>query len=150
MFIALIVVIFILIVVIVALQLRNAMKKYNNFDKNADILLQTLNMSINFTIKDILTSDNNKISAKIALKYKILNADSAFKKTTNIGELAEKLTKASIRTMSKNISEQEIFAEETAKKLQSLINQTALKYGVRITEITIRRIKRRKKCLFYC
>ena len=32
MFIALIVVIFILIVVIVALQLRNAMKKYNNFD----------------------------------------------------------------------------------------------------------------------
>ena len=137
MFIALIVVIFILIVVIVALQLRNAMKKYNNFDKNADILLQTLNMSINFTIKDILTSDNNKISAKIALKYKILNADSAFKKTTNIGELAEKLTKASIRTMSKNISEQEIFAEETAKKLQSLINQTALKYGVRITEITI-------------
>ena len=137
MFIALIVVIFILIVVIVALQLRNAMKKYNNFDKNADILLQTLNMSINFTIKDILTSDNNKISAKIALKYKILNADSAFKKTTNVGELAEKLTKASIRTMSKNISEQEIFAEETAKKLQSLINQTALKYGVRITEITI-------------
>lgn len=137
MFIALIVVIFILIVVIVALQLRNAMKKYNNFDKNADILLQTLNMSINFTIKDILTSDNNKISAKIALKYKILNADSAFKKTTNVGELAEKLTKASIRTMSKNISEQEIFTEETAKKLQSLINQTALKYGVRITEITI-------------
>ncbi len=137
MFIALIVVIFILIVVIVALQLRNAMKKYNNFDKNADILLQTLNMSINFTIKDILTSDNNKISAKIALKYKILNSDSAFKKTTNIGELAEKLTKASIRTMSKNISEQEIFTEETAKKLQSLINQTALKYGVRITEITI-------------
>ena len=59
MFIALIVVIFILIVVIVALQLRNARKKYNNFDKNADILLQTLNMSINFTIKDILTSDNN-------------------------------------------------------------------------------------------
>ena len=113
------------------------MKKYNNFDKNADILLQTLNMSINFTIKDILTSDNNKISAKIALKYKILNSDSAFKKTTNIGELAEKLTKASIRTMSKNISEQEIFTEETAKKLQSLINQTALKYGVRITEITI-------------
>lgn len=137
MFIALIVVIFILIVVIVALQLRNAMKKYNNFDKNADILLQTLNMSINFTIKDILTSDNNKVSAKIALKYKILNSDSAFKKTTNIGELAEKLTKASIRTMSKNISEQEIFTEETAKKLQSLINQTALKYGVRITEITI-------------
>ena len=137
MFIALVVVIFILIVVIVALQLRNAMKKYNNFDKNADILLQTLNMSINFTIKDILTSDNNKISAKIALKYKILNSDSAFKKTTNIGELAEKLTKASIRTMSKNISEQEIFAEETAKKLQSLVNQTALKYGVRITEITI-------------
>lgn len=137
MFIALIVVIFILIVVIVALQLRNAMKKYNNFDKNADILLQTLNMSINFTIKDILTSDNNKVSAKIALKYKILNSDSAFKKTTNVGELAEKLTKASIRTMSKNISEQEIFAEETAKKLQSLINQTALKYGVRITEITI-------------
>ena len=137
MFIALIVVIFILIVVIVALQLRNAMKKYNNFDKNADILLQTLNMSINFTIKDILTSDNNKVSAKIALKYKILNSDSAFKKTTNIGELAEKLTKASIRTMSKNISEQEIFADETAKKLQSLINQTALKYGVRITEITI-------------
>ncbi|HIZ28674.1 MAG TPA: SPFH domain-containing protein [Candidatus Adamsella sp.] len=137
MFIALIVVIFILIVVIVALQLRNAMKKYNNFDKNADILLQTLNMSINFTIKDILTSDNNKISAKIALKYKILNSDSAFKKTTNVGELAEKLTKASIRTMSKNISEQEIFTEETAKKLQSLINQTALKYGVRITEITI-------------
>ena len=137
MFIALVVVIFILIVVIVALQLRNAMKKYNNFDKNADILLQTLNMSINFTIKDILTSDNNKVSAKIALKYKILNSDSAFKKTTNIGELAEKLTKASIRTMSKNISEQEIFAEETAKKLQSLINQTALKYGVRITEITI-------------
>lgn len=116
MFIALIVVIFILIVVIVALQLRNAMKKYNNFDKNADILLQTLNMSINFTIKDILTSDNNKISAKIALKYKILNSDSAFKKTTNVGELAEKLTKASIRTMSKNISEQEIFTEETAKK----------------------------------
>lgn len=137
MFIALIVVIFILIVVIVALQLRNAMKKYNNFDKNADILLQTLNMSINFTIKDILTSDNNKVSAKIALKYKILNSDSAFKKTTNVGELAEKLTKASIRTMSKNISEQEIFTEETAKKLQSLINQTALKYGVRITEITI-------------
>ena len=137
MFIALIVVIFILIVVIVALQLRNAMKKYNNFDKNADILLQTLNMSINFTIKDILTSDNNKISAKIALKYKIVNSDSAFKKTTNVGELAEKLTKASIRTMSKNISEQEIFTEETAKKLQSLINQTALKYGVRITEITI-------------
>lgn len=137
MFIALVVVIFILIVVIVALQLRNAMKKYNNFDKNADILLQTLNMSINFTIKDILTSDNNKISAKIALKYKILNSDSAFKKTTNVGELAEKLTKASIRTMSKNISEQEIFTEETAKKLQSLINQTALKYGVRITEITI-------------
>lgn len=137
MFIALVVVIFILIVVIVALQLRNAMKKYNNFDKNADILLQTLNMSINFTIKDILTSDNNKVSAKIALKYKILNSDSAFKKTTNIGELAEKLTKASIRTMSKNISEQEIFTEETAKKLQSLINQTALKYGVRITEITI-------------
>ena len=137
MFIALIVVIFILIVGIVALQLRNAMKKYNNFDKNADILLQTLNMSINFTIKDILTSDNNKISAKIALKYKILNSDSAFKKTTNVGELAEKLTKASIRTMSKNISEQEIFTEETAKKLQSLINQTALKYGVRITEITI-------------
>lgn len=137
MFIALIVVIFILIVVIVALQLRNAMKKYNNFDKNADILLQTLNMSINVTIKDILTSDNNKVSAKIALKYKILNSDSAFKKTTNVGELAEKLTKASIRTMSKNISEQEIFTEETAKKLQSLINQTALKYGVRITEITI-------------
>ena len=137
MFIALVVIIFILIVVIVALQLRNAMKKYNNFDKNADILLQTLNMSINFTIKDILTSDNNKISAKIALKYKILNSDSAFKKTTNVGELAEKLTKASIRTMSKNISEQEIFTEETAKKLQSLINQTALKYGVRITEITI-------------
>lgn len=137
MFIALIVVIFILIVVIVALQLRNAMKKYNNFDKNADILLQTLNMSINFTIKDILTSYNNKVSAKIALKYKILNSDSAFKKTTNVGELAEKLTKASIRTMSKNISEQEIFTEETAKKLQSLINQTALKYGVRITEITI-------------
>ena len=137
MFIALIVIIFILIVVIVALQLRNAMKKYNNFDKNADILLQTLNMSINFTIKDILTSDNNKVSAKIALKYKILNSDSAFKKTTNVGELAEKLTKASIRTMSKNISEQEIFTEETAKKLQSLINQTALKYGVRITEITI-------------
>ena len=137
MFIALIVVIFILIVVIVALQLRNAMKKYNNFDKNADILLQTLNMSINFTIKDILTSDNNKVSAKIALKYKILNSDSAFKKTTNVGELAEKLTKASIRTMSKNISEQEIFADETAKKLQSLVNQTALKYGVRITEITI-------------
>ena len=137
MFIALIVVIFILIVVIVALQLRNAMKKYNNFDKNADILLQTLNMSINFTIKDILTSNNNKVSAKIALKYKILNSDSAFKKTTNVGELAEKLTKASIRTMSKNISEQEIFTEETAKKLQSLINQTALKYGVRITEITI-------------
>ena len=137
MFIALIVVIFILIVFIVALQLRNAMKKYNNFDKNADILLQTLNMSINFTIKDILTSNNNKVSAKIALKYKILNSDSAFKKTTNVGELAEKLTKASIRTMSKNISEQEIFTEETAKKLQSLINQTALKYGVRITEITI-------------
>ena len=137
MFIALVVIIFILIVVIVALQLRNAMKKYNNFDKNADILLQTLNMSINFTIKDILTSDNNKVSAKIALKYKILNSDSAFKKTTNIGELAEKLTKASIRTMSKNISEQEIFADETAKKLQSLVNQTALKYGVRITEITI-------------
>lgn len=137
MFIALVVIIFILIVVIVALQLRNAMKKYNNFDKNADILLQTLNMSINFTIKDILTSDNNKVSAKIALKYKILNSDSAFKKTTNVGELAEKLTKASIRTMSKNISEQEIFTEETAKKLQSLINQTALKYGVRITEITI-------------
>lgn len=137
MFIALVVIIFILIVVIVALQLRNAMKKYNNFDKNADILLQTLNMSINFTIKDILTSDNNKVSAKIALKYKILNSDSAFKKTTNVGELAEKLTKASIRTMSKNISEQEIFADETAKKLQSLINQTALKYGVRITEITI-------------
>lgn len=141
MFIALVVVIFILIVVIVALQLRNAMKKYNNFDKNADILLQTLNMSINFTIKDILTSDNNKISAKIALKYKILNSDSAFKKTTNIGELAEKLTKASIRTMSKNISEQEIFAEETAKKLQSLVNQTALKYGVRITEITINNLE---------
>lgn len=141
MFIALIVVIFILIVVIVALQLRNAMKKYNNFDKNADILLQTLNMSINFTIKDILTSDNNKISAKIALKYKILNSDSAFKKTTNVGELAEKLTKASIRTMSKNISQQEIFAEETAKKLQSLINQTALKYGVRITEITINNLE---------
>ena len=119
MFIALVVIIFILIVVIVALQLRNAMKKYNNFDKNADILLQTLNMSINFTIKDILTSDNNKVSAKIALKYKILNSDSAFKKTTNVGELAEKLTKASIRTMSKNISEQEIFTEETAKKLQS-------------------------------
>ena len=141
MFIALVVVIFILIVVIVALQLRNAMKKYNNFDKNADILLQTLNMSINFTIKDILTSDNNKVSAKIALKYKILNSDSAFKKTTNVGELAEKLTKASIRTMSKNISEQEIFAEETAKKLQSLINQTALKYGVRITEITINNLE---------
>ena len=141
MFIALIIVIFILIVVIVALQLRNAMKKYNNFDKNADILLQTLNMSINFTIKDILTSDNNKVSAKIALKYKILNSDSAFKKTTNVGELAEKLTKASIRTMSKNISEQEIFAEETAKKLQSLINQTALKYGVRITEITINNLE---------
>lgn len=137
MFIALIVVIFILIVVIVALQLRNAMKKYNNFDKNADILLQTLNMSIKFIIKDIATSDGTKVSAKIALKYKILNSDSAFKKTTNIGELAEKLTKASIRTMSKNISEQEIFADETAKKLQSLINQTALKYGVRITEITI-------------
>lgn len=141
MFIALVVVIFILIVVIVALQLRNAMKKYNNFDKNADILLQTLNMSINFTIKDILTSDNNKVSAKIALKYKILNSDSAFKKTTNIGELAEKLTKASIRTMSKNISQQEIFAEETAKKLQSLVNQTALKYGVRITEITINNLE---------
>lgn len=137
MFIALVVIIFILIVVIVALQLRNAMKKYNNFDKNADILLQTLNMSINFTIKDILTSDNNKVSAEITLKYKVLNSDSAFKKTTNIGELAEKLTKASIRTMSKNISEQEIFADETAKKLQSLVNQTALKYGVRITEITI-------------
>lgn len=137
MFIALIVVIFILIVVIVALQLRNAMKKYNNFDKNADILLQTLNMSIKFIIKDIATSDGTKVSAEITLKYKVLNSDSAFKKTTNIGELAEKLTKASIRTMSKNISEQEIFTEETAKKLQSLINQTALKYGVRITEITI-------------
>lgn len=137
MFIALIVVIFILIVVIVALQLRNAMKKYNNFDKNADILLQTLNMSIKFIIKDIATSDGTKVSAEITLKYKVLNSDSAFKKTTNIGELAEKLTKASIRTMSKNISEQEIFADETAKKLQSLVNQTALKYGVRITEITI-------------
>lgn len=137
MFIALVVIIFILIVVIVALQLRNAMKKYNNFDKNADILLQTLNMSIKFIIKDIATSDGTKVSAEITLKYKVLNSDSAFKKTTNIGELAEKLTKASIRTMSKNISEQEIFADETAKKLQSLINQTALKYGVRITEITI-------------
>lgn len=137
MFIALVVIIFILIVVIVALQLRNAMKKYNNFDKNTDILLQTLNMSIKFIIKDIATSDGTKVSAEIALKYKILNSDSAFKKTTNVGELAEKLTKASIRTMSKNISEQEIFTEETAKKLQSLINQTALKYGVRITEITI-------------
>ncbi len=137
MFIALVVIIFILIVVIVALQLRNAMKKYNNFDKNADILLQTLNMSIKFIIKDIATSDGTKVSAEITLKYKVLNSDSAFKKTTNIGELAEKLTKASIRTMSKNISEQEIFTEETAKKLQSLINQTALKYGVRITEITI-------------
>ncbi len=137
MFIALVVIIFILIVVIVALQLRNAMKKYNNFDKNADILLQTLNMSIKFIIKDIATSDGTKVSAEITLKYKVLNSDSAFKKTTNIGELAEKLTKASIRTMSKNISEQEIFADETAKKLQSLVNQTALKYGVRITEITI-------------
>ena len=137
MFIALVVIIFILIVVIVALQLRNAMKKYNNFDKNADILLQTLNMSIKFIIKDIATSDGTKVPAEITLKYKVLNSDSAFKKTTNIGELAEKLTKASIRTMSKNISEQEIFTEETAKKLQSLINQTALKYGVRITEITI-------------
>ena len=137
MFIALVVIIFILIVVIVALQLRNAMKKYNNFDKNADILLQTLNMSIKFIIKDIATSDGTKVSAEITLKYKVLNSDSAFKKTTNVGELAEKLTKASIRTMSKNISEQEIFTEETAKKLQSLINQTALKYGVRITEITI-------------
>ena len=137
MFIALVVIIFILIVVIVALQLRNAMKKYNNFDKNADILLQTLNMSIKFIIKDIATSDGTKVSAEITLKYKVLNSDSAFKKTTNIGELAEKLTKASIRTMSKNISEQEIFADETAKKPQSLVNQTALKYGVRITEITI-------------
>ena len=137
MFIALVVIIFILIVVMVALQLRNAMKKYNNFDKNADILLQTLNMSIKFIIKDIATSDGTKVSAEITLKYKVLNSDSAFKKTTNIGELAEKLTKASIRTMSKNISEQEIFADETAKKLQSLVNQTALKYGVRITEITI-------------
>lgn len=137
MFIALVVIIFILIVVIVALQLRNAMKKYNNFDKNADILLQTLNMSIKFIIKDIATSDGTKVSAEITLKYKVLNSDSAFKKTTNIGELAEKLTKASIRTMSKNISEQEIFADETAKKLQSLVNQTVLKYGVRITEITI-------------
>ena len=137
MFIALVVIIFILIVVIVALQLRNAMKKYNNFDKNADILLQTLNMSIKFIIKDIATADGTKVSAEITLKYKVLNSDSAFKKTTNIGELAEKLTKASIRTMSKNISEQEIFADETAKKLQSLVNQTALKYGVRITEITI-------------
>ena len=137
MFIALVVIIFILIVVIVALQLRNAMKKYNNFDKNADILLQTLNMSIKFIIKDIATSDGTKVSAEITLKYKVLNSDSAFKKTPKIGELAEKLTKASIRTMSKNISEQEIFADETAKKLQSLVNQTALKYGVRITEITI-------------
>lgn len=137
MFIALVVIIFILIVVIVALQLRNAMKKYNNFDKNADILLQTLNMSIKFIIKDIATSDGTKVSAEITLKYKVLNSDSAFKKTTNIGELAEKLTKASIRTMSKNIASQEIFADETAKKLQSLVNQTALKYGVRITEITI-------------
>lgn len=137
MFIALVVIIFILIVVIVALQLRNAMKKYNNFDKNADILLQTLNMSIKFIIKDIATSDGTKVSAEITLKYKVLNSDSAFKKTTNIGELAEKLTKASIRTMSKNIASQEIFDDETAKKLQSLVNQTALKYGVRITEITI-------------
>ena len=133
-------IIIIIFLLIVGLQVNNVIKKYKNFDKNSDILLQTLNMSNTFQIKDIITSDNERMSVELNLKYKILNSDSAFKKTTNIGELAEKLTKASIRTLSKNLSSTEMTNSETAKKLQSLVNETALRYGVRITEITIKTI----------
>ena len=133
-------IIIIIFLLIVGLQVNNVIKKYKNFDKNSDILLQTLNMSNTFQIKDIITSDNERMSVELNLKYKILNSDSAFKKTTNIGELAEKLTKASIRTLSKNLSSTEMTNFETAKKLQSLVNETALRYGVRITEITIKTI----------
>lgn len=138
MLLALIIIIIFLLIVI--LQVNNVIKKYKNFDKNSDILLQTLNMSNTFQIKDIITSDNERMSVELNLKYKILNSDSAFKKTTNIGELAEKLTKASIRTLSKSLSSTEMTNSETAKKLQSLVNETALRYGVRITEITIKTI----------